>query len=224
MTENKNFQPLDIGPIKERLNAATPGPWRWRGNVDREDPRLVGTNRKDENGKIRFPGAIEVLWSYDRERKADDPEADSYREYLGDLSIEVGRDPVTKKGIWRSITDEEIEERVRDEWLTNGDECPISDRRMCFTRSDICCATDARELAVFEVGRARGLPDDTPRSDPRIYRADIVDVRHPDAQLIAHAPEDIAALVAEVERLRGVVAYLSRSVMVLQTQLGDERV
>jgi hypothetical protein len=38
------------------------------------------------------------------------------------------------------------------------------------------------------------------------YREDIVGVRHPDAEFIAHAREDVPALIAEVERLRSMRA------------------
>jgi hypothetical protein len=40
------------------------------------------------------------------------------------------------------------------------------------------------------------------------YRADIVGVEHPDAEFIAHAREDVPALIAEVERLRRALAIL----------------
>lgn len=40
----------------------------------------------------------------------------------------------------------------------------------------------------------------------RTYRTDIARVEHPDAELVANAPTDIAALVAEVERLRSAVS------------------
>jgi hypothetical protein len=62
----------------------------------------------------------------------------------------------------------------------------------------------ADELGVvYEVCRVA-----TGRDDPRVYRADIVDVRHPDAEFIAHARADVDALLAEVERLRAQRAAL----------------
>lgn len=57
--------------------------------------------------------------------------------------------------------------------------------------------TKASELPVFEVA-----PAATERSDPRVYRADMVGVRHPDAEFIARSRRDVPALLAEVDRLR----------------------
>ncbi len=44
-----------------------------------------------------------------------------------------------------------------------------------------------RKLAVYEVARHQGLPDDTPRDHPKIYRADVVDVRNKTARFIAES-------------------------------------
>lgn len=51
--------------------------------------------------------------------------------------------------------------------------------------------TPASDLAVYEVA-----PDATSRDDKRVYRADIAGIRHPDAEFIAHAREDIRVLLA----------------------------
>lgn len=40
------------------------------------------------------------------------------------------------------------------------------------------------------------------------YRDDLIDLDHPNARFIAHAPERIAALLAEVERLRAALHVL----------------
>ena len=63
-------------------------------------------------------------------------------------------------------------------------------------RDDHMMNKRAEELAVYEVE-----PTATSGSDPRVYRHDITGLRHPDAELIAAAPSDIAWLLAEVERL-----------------------
>lgn len=55
----------------------------------------------------------------------------------------------------------------------------------------------ASELARYEVA-----PDATERSDPRVYRADLTGFRNPDATFIAAARQDVADLLAEVDRLR----------------------
>lgn len=67
---------------------------------------------------------------------------------------------------------------------------------MCFTHPDLAFALDARELAVYEVA-----PQATERSDPKVYRADIIDIRHPDARFIAAAREAVPALIARIREL-----------------------
>jgi hypothetical protein len=47
----------------------------------------------------------------------------------------------------------------------------------------------------------RGLPDDTPRDHPKVYRADVVGVNHPNAKALAHSWEHVDMLLAEVHRL-----------------------
>lgn len=63
---------------------------------------------------------------------------------------------------------------------------------------------NADEYPVWEVS-----PESRRRDDPAVYRADIIDIRHPDAQLIAHAPQDIDDLLAEVDRLTAALAEAS---------------
>jgi hypothetical protein len=53
---------------------------------------------------------------------------------------------------------------------------------------------DADELAVFEVCR-----DAKRRTDPRVYRGDVVGFRHPDAEFIAGARQDVDDLLALVD-------------------------
>lgn len=60
---------------------------------------------------------------------------------------------------------------------------------------------DADKRAVYEVAKAA-----TSRLDPRVYRADISSIDHPDAVFIAHARADIPALLAEVGSLRAKLA------------------
>lgn len=59
-------------------------------------------------------------------------------------------------------------------------------------------------LARYEVA-----PDATKRSDPRVYRGDITGFHNPDAEFIANARQDIADLLAEVDRLRALVGDAS---------------
>lgn len=54
----------------------------------------------------------------------------------------------------------------------------------------------AKNRLVFEVARNQGLPDGTPRSHPKVYRADVVDVMHPNAEFIAtFDPPTVLALI-----------------------------
>lgn len=52
----------------------------------------------------------------------------------------------------------------------------------------------ASDVPIFEVCR-----DATSADDPRVYRADIIGLRHPDAAFIAHARQDIPALLRVAE-------------------------
>lgn len=56
---------------------------------------------------------------------------------------------------------------------------------------------DMTALAVYEVA-----PTATSRDDKRVYRADIIGLRHPDAEFIANSRADVDFLLAEVDRLR----------------------
>lgn len=58
--------------------------------------------------------------------------------------------------------------------------------------------TPASEMPVFEVA-----PTATHRGDQRVYRADLSGIRHPDAEFIAHAREDVPRLLAIIDSLTG---------------------
>ena len=40
------------------------------------------------------------------------------------------------------------------------------------------------------------------RDDPRVYRADVSGIKHPDAEFIANAPTDVSYLLAELRKTR----------------------
>ena len=52
------------------------------------------------------------------------------------------------------------------------------------------------DLVEYEV-----CPDAADRKDPRVYRGDFYRIRHPDAEFIAHAREDIDYLLARIREL-----------------------
>lgn len=60
------------------------------------------------------------------------------------------------------------------------------------------------ELAVYEVA-----PNATSRDDKRVYRADIIGLRHPDAEFIAHSRADVEFLLGAVDHLRHVIDVLT---------------
>lgn len=78
------------------------------------------------------------------------------------------------------------------------------DERLVFNTDDLL--VPARDLAIYEVA-----PTAETRDDPRVYRADVIGIRHPDAEFIAHSRADVDWLVAEVERLRTAVAAVRKT-------------
>ena len=134
---------IDISAIRQRAEAATPGPWQWFGNTDVNDIYLAT-----------------VRW---------------------------GRQIVMMFERWgmQSAQPTFIEGRT---WKANpGDSLDF----------DLGCgAKKAKDLAVFEVA-----PKATRRDDPKVYRADVSGLRSPDATFIAHSRQDVADLLAEVDRL-----------------------
>ena len=87
-----------------------------------------------------------------------------------------------------------IEEAV-EEWATDEYGQPRIDQRLSVTDENYIRRT-AEELAVYEVARAQGLPDDTPRDHERIYRADVCDLRAANARYLAGAnPSVVLALL-----------------------------
>lgn len=124
-----------------------------------------------------IPGAgrCQILTIGRDTRKTAGPAADQVRADLR----EIGWDP-------------DLIEAEVSEWAEG------SDPRLKFM-TDLMLV-NARDHVVFEVA-----PTATSRQDPAVYRADIVDVKHPDADFIAHSRADIAWLLNEVDRLNGVI-------------------
>lgn len=127
----------DTAAIRQRAAVATPGPWRWRGNVDIQNIHLSSITR----------GLNEVMdftrWGMQRAR----PRFANADRFKGEFS-----------GGWMQ---------------------------------------DADQFAVYQV-----CPEAASRADPRVYRGDIIDLRHPDAEFIAHARQDIDDLLAYIDALR----------------------
>jgi hypothetical protein len=178
--------PLDIEPIRARHAAATPGPYRWAGNTDYGDVRLAAR------------GGSEVFALIDRERSVDDPQSRAYASYLSDISEVID-------GRLRALTEGEIAERVRAAIAYDEDEeQPPTYPAIAFYRPGFAYE-HAVDHVTYEVTRYQDLPEDTPRSHPRIYRADVVDVRNPNARFLRDSWEDVRRLLVEVDRQRAEV-------------------
>ncbi|MHA3723797.1 hypothetical protein ACXR2T_07950 [Leucobacter sp. HY1910] len=91
------------------------------------------------------------------------------------------------------------EETVRD-WAHSATGEPIQEPRLQFI-TDLMLE-NARDLAVYEVA-----PEATDREDPRVYRADVVGIRHPDATYLAAAhPDAIRSLIARLRAAEQAIA------------------
>lgn len=195
----------DRASLRALLAAATGLPWRWAGNVDTGDVRLAGRARRSAfdrqpDGSYWSDGsyATEVFDVAGEERKPDDRGTHDYANYLREyVQMPDGA------GGYRPMTEEEIAEDVRTNWLEDHWGEPRQDNRLRFYQPHPGGYRPARDLAVFEVARNRGLPDDTPRSDERIYRADVVDVRNPNARLIRDGINALPALLDALDAAEG---------------------
>jgi hypothetical protein len=54
----------------------------------------------------------------------------------------------------------------------------------------------AKNIPIFEV-----CPEATSFDDPRVYRGDLIGLRHPDAEFIAHSRQDVEDLLAYIDEL-----------------------
>lgn len=168
---------MNLDAIKERLAAATPGPWFWHGNTDTHSVALCG----------REPGigVCEVISTVRVDRSLKGREADRIRESM------LEHTDLDEEGV-----EEAMEDWIHDPWTgeTRADErLAITDEK--YIRRAV------EEIPVYSVARAQGLPDDTPRDHEKIYRADICDVRVPNGAFLANSWQDVSDLVGEVERV-----------------------
>ena len=88
-------------------------------------------------------------------------------------------------------------EELVSQWATDNFGEPVRDPRLRF--SEDLLMVNARDRVIYEVA-----PQATTRDDPRVYRADIVGIRHPDATFIAATRTDVPRLVAAVEAVLAV--------------------
>lgn len=100
-------------------------------------------------------------------------------------------------------------------WIKGAGRCQVMDFERWgmqgavprFLDDDSLMMETAKDLMVYEVARNQNLPDDTPRNHPKVYRADVVDVRHPNARFMAAAnPGAVLALLTRLEQVEAAVA------------------
>lgn len=187
--------PAVLAEIREREQRATPGPWAWRGNIDNGDPYLTSrgyrASRKPDGAPVRHH-AGDVLGHIPVELTRDD----AIRRGVGDPDSlyvpDVPREPAGTYGKRYDAAVEAARTAEIDDWLTDDYGNPRTEDRLAFCTDWLY--TEARKLAVFEVA-----PGATDRADPRVYRADITGIRHPDAEFIAHSRQDVSRLLAAVD-------------------------
>ena len=193
---------LDVEQIRAVHAAATNGPYRWAGNTDYEDVRLAGA------------GGTEVFAIIEHDRTVDDPQSRAYAHYLS-----VVREKVD--GEFRSLTEDDIAERVRQSIAYDEDEeQPPTYSALAFYVPGFAYE-HARDRAVYQVARIRELPDDTPRSDERIYRADVVDVRNPNARFLRDSWAYVEFLLGENERVAADAGCVQRQLEAAMAGLGE---
>jgi hypothetical protein len=197
-TTDREWEPITDAKLAELRDlhgrATRPGTWHWSGNLDTGEPYLA----------CWVPGAgrcniLAIGW---RERSTESRDADYYRSWLRENAVTLQDD-----GTYRSYDDDEIEDAVR-EWTT--DSVGESIREPELWLYDDMMALPARDRAIFEVA-----PEATSRDDPKVYRADIVGLRHPDPQLIVDAINQLGPLLARLDKAEARVKHLEGEVRYL---------
>jgi len=188
--------------IRARAESVPAGPWAWRGNIDHGDPRLVSlATGYDVLGHVRH----EVTRDEAARRGVGDPD----HIEVGPLYDGKTGEPIGVHVAGRKVLndppdtfDERYEAALDDarhdaitEYLTDEYGEPRTEDRLALTVGH--WYQPVRDLVVFEVA-----PDATDREDPRVYRADVVGIRHPVAVFLEHAKADIDHLLAENAALR----------------------
>jgi hypothetical protein len=196
----------ELAAIRQREHQATPGPWGWRGNIDNGDPYLTSLGHRDEakpDGTVIRHRAGDVLGHIPVELTR----ADAILLGIGNPDNlpepKVSPDP---PGTYDERYDAAIEaarEAEIEDYLNDDYGQPRTKDRLAFCTDWLY--TDARKLVTFQVA-----PDATDRADPRVYRADITGIRHPDAEFIEHSRQDLSRLLAAVDetlKLHGSVPW-----------------
>ncbi len=123
------------------------------------------------------------------------------------------------------LTDEQLRAEYRADpdladYMSEGEYVDDRERQarsyLAFLRPDTTFVEPGRDVAIYEVARRQGLPDDTPRTHPKVYRADVVGIRNPNAEFIAWARTAVPALAealrAALERAEAAETKLREAV------------
>jgi hypothetical protein len=161
-----------VARAKAALEGVLPGPWWWGGNTDHHGDVCLHT---------RVPG---YGWVDIMRPCTEEPDDEAAGKEWDAAASEWGIDAYI----------------ARDEYIERERDHPR--QPLAFIETDHMTVQHAREHVVYEVARNRKLPDDTPRSDPRIYRGDVVDIRNAHARFLAQSRQLVDDLIAEVERQR----------------------
>lgn len=136
-------------------------------------------------------------------------------DHQGDIVLRGYKSGYGHIDLMRTAREFRTEEQLAAEWDAD------SDLRACVERDDYIAdeldsprlylsfidledmtLNPGRDRVIYEVARDQGLPDDTPRSDRRVYRADVIGVRDPHAEFIAAAPKLVAGLLDLIDDYR----------------------
>lgn len=228
MTDSAKERDEKLEDIERRVKAALPGPWGWFGNVASYQVYLA-TNH---SGRmiVLSPETVkeEYVYSHGAERTFTLEEAraevlelcgahdenygefgglscrcEEVREFLrGTLEVEEGaRHMFDRDGRFWSIS---RNMRINSVLRFQG-------RNQDGTPDVLMHSYSDGDMARYEVLNGKTLAEHLAgggrRSD--LYREDIVGIATPEAELIAHAPDDLKFLLDEIERLDEVIADMT---------------
>ncbi|MEV0085230.1 hypothetical protein [Saccharopolyspora sp. NPDC050642] len=159
--------------------------------------------------KARAEKAAPGPWHWAGNTDTGDPYLANWRPGYGrcDVMSRVRVERTEKDRALVNSLEDVPEEDVRDvidNYLYDGFGGLRHDERLAFSTD--MRMKPARDMAVYEVA-----PQATSRDDQRVYRADVIGIRHPDATFIEHSRADVDWLVAEVDRLRAAITAVRRT-------------
>lgn len=143
---------------------------------------------------------------------------------LGHMEHHYTREEAEGRISASDISEEDRQDCIRN--LLNNPE-----RLLAFGNPDGRYLIPARDTAIYAVARNQGLPDDTPRTHPEVYRADVIGSRHANAAFMEQAPRHMRAATAALSEIHEAVEAVlaadpddpaARAVAaILESHLGD---